>query len=85
MGQCTPYIENYYFSVDSSLPSGIMQTEKVTITASRASTQTKPSHELEHIPEIGLTNLPVNLPEFSATDVSNSPVQEENTNLCELT
>lgn len=47
----------------------------------KTSPQTKSSPDLESVPEKDTGNLPVNLPEPSSADVSNSPAEKGSTNL----
>lgn len=62
-------------------PLSVSPAEIVAATESRTCTQTKLSAELGNIPEMEREKLSVNLPEPSAVNVLNSPIEEENANL----
>lgn len=59
----------------------ILEPVKEMATGNKTDPHTETSPDLINIPEMEPGNLPVNLPELSTADVSDPPVERENTNL----
>lgn len=59
----------------------ILEPVKEMATGNKTDPHTETSPDLINIPEMEPGNLPVNLPELSTADVSDPPVEKENTNL----